>query len=264
MKKTRLLVLVIISIILAGAIFFFKWFPGADGLLGRLSGSGQWLFPLVTAAALVDSINPCALSVLLLTIAFLFSLGKVRQQIIKISLFYIFGIFAAYLIIGLGLLQTLYLFNTPHFMAKIGAAAMIIFGLISLINEFWPSFPIKLKIPASAHHPMAVLMEKGSVVAALLLGALVGLVEFPCTGGPYLLVLGLLHDHSTFWSGLSYLIFYNLIFVAPLIIILFIGGNQTVLDKFQFWKKEKAGSLRFASGLFMMILGIITFLLYWV
>lgn len=262
MKKKGLLTLIAVAVLLAATVVFLRWSPAAEGFLGRLSGDGQWLLPLVTTAALVDSINPCAFSVLLLTIAFLFSLGKIRRQIIRTGLFYIFGILAAYLTIGLGLLQTLYLFNTPHFMAKAGAGIMVFFGLIVLIGEFWPAFPVKLKIPASAHRPMAVLMEKGSIAAAFLLGALVGLVEFPCTGGPYLMVLGLLHDQSTFWSGFGYLLFYNLIFVAPLIVILFIGGDRAVLAKFQVWKKEKTRQLRFGSGLAMVILGIITFLLY--
>lgn len=258
----KLFILIVIAAILVMSIVSLRWLPGSSDFFWSLSNGGQWLLPIVTTAALVDSINPCAFSVLLLTIAFLFSLGKARNQIIRTGLFYVFGIFISYLLIGLGLLQTLYILNTPHFMAKIGAVAMIVFGLINLINEFWPAFPVKLKIPAAAHGPIAVLMEKGSKPTAFLLGALIGLVEFPCTGGPYLLVLGLLHDQSTFWSGFAYLVFYNLIFVAPLAIILFIGGDQAVLAKFQVWKKEKTRVLRFGSGIAMMILGIITFLLY--
>lgn len=261
MKKRNLILLSAIGIILAAAIAFFRWTPGGAVFLTDTDGA-RWLLPLVLAAALADSINPCAFSVLLLTIGFLFSLGKDRRQIIRFGLFYVGGILIAYLAIGLGILQTLYIFNTPHFMAKVGAGIMIIFGLISLVNGYWPSFPIKLKIPGAAHRPIAVLMEKGSAPAVWLLGALVGLVEFPCTGGPYLLVLGLLHDHSTFWSGFGYLVFYNLIFVAPLILILFIGGNQVVLAKFQAWKKEKSRHFHLGGSLAIIILGIVTFLLY--
>ena len=76
------------------------------------------MLPLVIISSLIDSINPCAFSILFLTIAFLFNLGRNRREIFKIGGVYILGIFVVYLLIGLGILQTLHLFNIPHFMAK--------------------------------------------------------------------------------------------------------------------------------------------------
>ncbi len=93
------------------------------------------ILPLVVAAAIIDSVNLCAFSVLLLTVAFLFSAGKLRSGIIKIGGFYIAGIFLVYVLIGLGIMQTLHFFNMPHFMAKIGASLLILFGGINIINE---------------------------------------------------------------------------------------------------------------------------------
>ncbi len=226
-----------------------------------MANGGRWLLPLVIVAALIDSINPCAFSVLLLTIALLFSIGKLRSSILKIGSSYIFGIFVVYMLIGLGLLQTLHSFNTPHFMAKIGALLLIIFGSINIINEFFPSFPIKLRIPLSAHPKMAELMEKISLPTAFLLGALVGLYEFPCTGGPYLLVLGLLYDQSTYLTGVGYLLVYNLIFILPLVIILIIASDNILLEKVKAWKKSENKNMRMWGGIAMIFLGVIIFLL---
>ena len=217
--------------------------------------------PIVTAAAIIDSINFCAFSVLLLTIAFLFSAGKLRSGIIKIGGFYIAGIFLVYVLIGLGIMQTLHFFNMPHFMAKIGASVMILFGAINIINEFIPAFPIKLKIPASAHQKMAALIEKGSVPTAFFLGVLVGLYEFPCTGGPYLMILGFLHDRTTYIKGAAYLLFYNMVFVLPLVITLFIASNETLLGKLRVWRENKNIRIKFLSGVAMIILGVIIFML---
>jgi len=233
----------------------------STGLIWQISNEGKWLLPLVVVASLIDSINPCAFSVLLLTIAFLFSLGKLREKILTIGSFYILGLLAVYLAIGLGILQVLHLFNTPHFMAKLGASLLIVLGLINLIGHFWPNFPIKLKISAKFHRPMAQLMEKGSLPAAFALGALVGLCEFPCTGGPYLMVLGLLHDQATYLRGLAYLIFYNLIFILPLVIILILASEKTLLEKVDDWRKTKTGKMKIYSGLAMIILGILIFFL---
>lgn len=217
--------------------------------------------PLVTTAAIIDSINFCAFSVLLLTVAFLFSAGNVRSKILKVGSFYIAGIFLTYILIGFGLMKVLYFFNTPHFMARVGASIMILFGAINIINEFFPAFPIKLKIPASAHQKMAPLIQKGSIPAAFFLGVLVGLYEFPCTGGPYLMILGFLRDRATYLSGAAYLLFYNIVFVLPLVFTLFIASNETLLAKLRSWRENKNIRIKFWSGMAMIILGIIIFML---
>lgn len=226
-----------------------------------ISNEGRWLLPLVLISALIDSINPCAFSILILTIAFLFSIGKLRSRIIQVGGAYIFGIFLAYILIGLGILHAFHLFNTPQFMGKLGASLLIILGSINLVNEFHPSFPIKLKIPAAAHRKMAELMDRGSMPTAFGLGALVGICEFPCTGGPYLMVLGLLHDQGTYLKGLGYLLLYNLIFILPLVIILLLAGNETVTKKIQIWQGQERGIMRFGGGLAMVILGIFILLI---
>lgn len=218
--------------------------------------------PLVAAAAIVDSVNFCAFSVLLLTIGFLFSAGDLRSRILKVGGSYIFGIFFVYVLIGLGIAQALQFFGAPHFMAKVGASILIILGGINLINEFFPEFPIKLKIPAGAHKKMAVLMEKGSAPAGFLLGALVGFSEFPCTGGPYLMILGYLHDRgAVYLKGILYLLLYNFIFVVPLIVALLLASNRTLLVKIRHWQKSKTVRIHFWSGLAMVVLGVIIFLL---
>lgn len=252
----KLLILIILGLALFGSVIFFKSGNIGTTTLWNLSRSGSWLLPLVVVSAIIDSINPCAFSILLLTIAFLFSIGQLRTGILKIGGTYIIGIFAAYVLIGLGILQTLHLFNTPHFMAKVGAYLLIALGLINLMNEFFPSFPVKLRIPHAAHRKIAELMQKSSLPTAFLLGGLVGLCEFPCTGGPYLMVLGLLHDKITYLPGLGYLLLYNLLFILPLVIILLIASDGGLLEKVQSWQRSNVKLMRLGGGIAMAILGI--------
>ncbi|OHA09740.1 MAG: hypothetical protein A3A44_02035 [Candidatus Sungbacteria bacterium RIFCSPLOWO2_01_FULL_60_25] len=248
------------AVILAAAGFFLSGNAGTKALW-ELSDGGRFLLPLVGVSALIDSINPCAFSVLILTIAFLFSIGNSRTGILRIGGAYIAGIFAVYLLIGLGIVQVLHLFNTPHFMAKLGATLLIALGAINLANELFPSFPIKLRIPSFAHRRMATLMGQASLGAAFALGALVGLCEFPCTGGPYLMVLGLLHDRATYLRGVGYLLLYNLIFILPLAIMLLIASNRELLARVQAWQRDERKGMRLWGGVAMVALGIAIFFL---
>jgi cytochrome c biogenesis protein CcdA len=216
---------------------------------------------LIIAAAFVDSINPCAFSVLFITLAFLFSLGHNRKQIIMTGLTYVGGIFLTYILIGLGILKVLTIFNIPNSMAKLGAVAIIIFGAINLINEFFPKFPIKLKMPDASHGKVGQLIAQATIPAAFILGLLVGMFEFPCTGGPYLLVLGLLHDEANFMKGFWYLILYNLIFVLPLLIALFIATDRPILEKLDKLRRMETKKARVWVALILIVLGLLVFLI---
>lgn len=215
---------------------------------------------VVTIAAFLDSINPCAISVLLLTIGFLISLGKARGEVYKIGFLYILAIYLTYLFIGLGILQALSFFGLPHFLAKAGALILLFTAVITLLGQLFPSFPIKLKIPSTAHPILAKHIKKATYLSTFLLGVLVGIFEFPCTGGPYLMILSLLHDRETFTSGLFYLLYYNLIFVSPLLVILITANAKTVLQKLDSWKKKYTKATDIAISIVMIILSIIIFI----
>jgi len=257
MKKT-LTLLTVIAIAIVGVVIL-KNSQATATFLWSISNQGVWLLPLVLVSALLDSVHPCSFSILLITIAFLFGMQMTRRKILEVGGVYIAGIFSAYFLIGLGILQVLHLFNTPHFMGKLGATLLIVFGVINILNEFFPEFPIKLRIPAAAHTAMGRLMEKASLPAAFGLGALVGICQFPCMGGPYLMVIGLLRDHVTYVTGFGYLVLYNLILTVPLIAVLWIAADKTIVDKVQEWKKSNMKGFKVWVGLAMISIGILIF-----
>ena len=255
----KLTIIVAVGAALAATIAMFQLGSAGTAVLWNVSDGGRWLLPLVSVAALIDSVNPCAFSILLLTVAFLLSIGKLRSNVLQIGIAYIAGLFFVYLLIGLGLLQTLHLFDTPHFMASVGAGLLVLLGLINVMNVYVPAFPIKPGIPQAAHRKMAVLMERASIPTAIGLGGLVGVCEFPCTGGPYLMVLGLLHDQTTYYTGVGYLLLYNVIFVLPLVLILLVASDASLLGKVQQWQQERRRAMRLGGGGAMIALGLLIF-----
>ena len=219
----------------------------------------SFFLPAIMISALIDSINPCAISVLFLTITFLFSLGKNRKFVLLSGGVYILAIAIVYTLIGLGALQALSFLNVPNIMAKVGASILLIYSIIGLVNEFFPDFPIKLKIPESSHSTIARVISKGSIPAFFLLGALVALFEFPCTGGPYLFVLTLLHDYASFWKGFWYLIIYNIVFVSPLILILVFATNKVMIEKIDKLRRLETKKARVVLLLVLIAFGLIIF-----
>src|SRR3989338_2608989 len=226
--KRIITIIAIVAAIIVGVVFL-KQSSGVSSLIWSLSKGGAWLLPLILISAILDSVHPCSFSILLVTIAFLFGMRMTRKKIIQIGGLYIAGIFTAYFIIGLGILKVLHLFNTPHFMGKLGATLLIVFGALNILNNLFPKFPLKLKIPSVSKNAMGRLMEKASVPAAFGLGLLVGICQFPCMGGPYLMVIGLLHDKMTYFSGFGYLMLYKLILILPLVAALFIAADKEVV-----------------------------------
>jgi cytochrome c biogenesis protein CcdA len=255
----RITTIIIITAVVLFGIVLLKQTPGTSSFIWNLSNGGTWLLPLILVSAVLDSVHPCSFSILLITIAFLFGMQMSRKKILQIGGTYVAGIFIAYLLIGLGILKILHLFNTPHFMGMVGATILIIFGVINLINGIFPAFPLKLKIPTVSHTAMGRLMEKASFPAAFGLGILVGICQFPCMGGPYLMVIGLLRDQVTYLSGFGYLLLYNIILIVPLVVVLSISADKTMVDKVQDWKRTNLRGVRLWAGLAMIIIGILIF-----
>lgn len=142
-------------------------------------------------------------------------------------------------------------------MGKLGAGLLIAFGVINLINRFFPGFPIKLKMPTVSKPWMAVFMEKASIPTAFALGLLVGICQFPCMGGPYLMVIGLLRDQVSYITGLSYLLLYNILLIIPLTVVLWFASSKSVVEKMEIWKRDNLPAVRLWAGVAMLILGLI-------
>ncbi len=215
------------------------------------------LLPLIAVAAALDSVNPCAFSILFLTIVFLFSIKKDRKYVLKVAGAYIAGIFATYVLIGVGVLQVLSFFNVPNGLAKFGAIALLVFSVLSILDDYVPNFPVKMAIPDFIKTSLAARIERASIPSAVALGVLVGMFEFPCTGGPYLFILSLLHDNATVLAGFGYLVVYNLIFVLPLVLVLLASTSRVVAERVDRLRRHGTRRTRLAVNLSMVVLALI-------
>lgn len=216
--------------------------------------------PLILGSAAVDSINPCAIAVLVFLIMYLLVV-KDKKRMLMIGLVYIGVVFVVYFAAGLGLLSFLKSVHITKFFYYFTAVLAIVLGLINLKDFFWEGKGFSLAIPESKKPLLQKYIRKATLPAAVILGALVAAFELPCTGGVYLIILSLLAEKNTLLQAVLYLFVYNLVFVSPLLLILFGVYYGLPPEKIENWRKEKRRWMHLAIAILLLALGASMFLL---
>tara|TARA_Y100000310_G_C20666865_1_gene808022 strand:- start:847 stop:1563 length:717 start_codon:yes stop_codon:yes gene_type:complete len=212
--------------------------------------------PVVLVTALIDSINPCAIGVLILLIATLVSLSKDRKKMLIVGMIYITAVFVTYLAAGFGLLYFIQKLNISTALSWIVGILVIGLGLLEIKDFFWYGKGLTLRIPAKRAEQVKKMIAKVSIPGSIVLGMFVAAVELPCTGGPYLAITTLLAkiglSAKVFWL----LVLYNFIFVLPLLVILFMVYFGVKAKTIKNWKNKQKKWMRLFIGLIMLALGV--------
>ncbi len=213
-------------------------------------------FSVVTITALVDSINPCAIGVLILMLSVLLAAKKSTKKMLLLGSTYIFAVFLVYFLAGLGLvyfLSTIPLYVTEYLSIFVGLL-IIAAGIIEIKDFFWYGKGFSLMIPPIFAKKLHNYSSRMTVFGILFLGGFVSGVELPCTGAPYLAIITLLSQYFDFAAFLL-LIWYNFLFVSPLIVILIIVASGKKLHDIKRWKQTNRGYMRLATGLLLIAMG---------
>lgn len=209
----------------------------------------------VVATAAVDSINPCAIGVLILLVSTLL-VTKRKSDMLRIGFLYIFAVFLTYFLFGLGL--TTFLANIPLYVAEyisiVVGLLVVIAGIIEIKDYFWYGKGFSLMIPHKYAEKIKEKMQELSIGTVIFLGVFVAAVELPCTGGPYLAITLLLSQNFNTAAFLM-LVLYNIIFVMPLVIILFMVLLGAKVQNIQNWKQSNKAYMRYFTGLLLIGLG---------
>ncbi len=214
--------------------------------------------PILVGAAIIDSINPCAFGVLIFLLAYLFKNFHSRKLVLIHGFTYIGAVFLTYLLAGLLLLPIISQLGRISVGAYIGIGIiLIIFGLLEIKDFFFYGKGPSLGIFPSAGRRIEMIVQHitGKLSTSFLLGVFVALVELPCTGAVYLGVLALVSLAGLTANNFLLLVIYNLLFVLPLVVILFLiyRGGQT--EKFEQWREKYKKYMRLAIGLLLIVMG---------
>ena len=226
--------------------------------------SEQLTLAIVLAAALVDSINPCAIGVILFLATVLLRTTDNRRYLLTTGSIYVGTIYLVYMLSGLGLIWFQYQLVSrgyAEFVGTVVGVLIILLGLVELKDVFWYGRGFSLEIPHRYKDRIVKLSSNLSLAGIIGLGAFVAMVELPCTGGPYLAITTILAK-SFDLLAFGYLLIYNAIFVLPLIIILIViysGASTAGMKK---WRTSNRKWMNLAAGLLMVGLGTLLIIYY--
>ena len=206
--------------------------------------------------AVIDSINPCAIGVMILMISILLASRQSVRRMLLIGGVYIASVYMVYLLAGLGLIY--FFASIPLFVAEylsiIVGTFVILAGLLEIKDYFWYGRWFSLSIPSVFAKKLDIYAARTTIPAAIFLGAFVAVVELPCTGAPYLAIITLLSQYFDFKAFLL-LILYNIIFVAPLAVILILVASGKKLQEIKRWKQANRPFMRLLIGLLLVGMG---------
>ncbi len=228
--------------------------------------------PAVIGAGLIDSLNPCAFALLLVFVSTMLAMlqrqsdaagaALARRWLLSRGGIYILGIFLTYLALGFGLLgalQAAKVLSSSHLVSRIAALVALGLGLVVMQEALLPELGSRL----SAHMNMSRmrnLVGRMSVPALFGAGMLVGLCTVPCAGAVYLAVLALLSAQATILAGVGYLVLYNVVFVAPLVIILALASSPPIYRTLARWQLRQRLALKLGTGVVTIGVGLLTLL----
>lgn len=185
----------------------------------RSPGGGLTLTAVI-AGGLLDGLNPCAFSVLLSFVAVILAGVALTQDprpfLWKAGGTYVAGMFLTYLLLGLGLITAVSPFTTTHLPVRLMGFAVVVLGLFTA-------------------------------------GALVGLCTLPCSGAIYLGVLALI-AREPLAVRLPYLVLHNVLFVAPLLVLLAVVSHRRVLNRVAHAYLRQKGLVKGVVGVVTVVL----------
>lgn len=268
-KNSGVQSIIVVSLLILGAMGLAVYF-GFIHPHAPMAGMTEYL-PAVTlgtvvVGGLIDGINPCAFTVLILFVTAMLAtlqvsaasdINAARARIIGLGSIYIAAVFLTYLALGVGLLATSALFSRFHAPARIGALLAMGMGLWMLKDFFLPDVGPRLAAPKMIGQWTVDAARNATIPALIVGGFLIGLCTVPCSGAVYLAVLSLLSVQSSAFVGFAYLVLYNLMFILPLVALLIAASARPTLNRLAHWNLHHKEWVRLALGSGVVLMGLL-------
>jgi cytochrome c biogenesis protein CcdA len=229
-----------------------------------LQGKEQFLsLPMITVAGLVDGINPCAIGMMVMLLGYLLVFAKKPERVLTTGLLYVGTVFVTYLVVGLGLYNFVSQFDLSggaQILNWIVGGVLSIAGLIQFKDFLGIEGGPHLRIPTASKERLQGLVEKTSYPTTIVLGILVTLLETPCSLPIYVGTATILSQSGmAFPLVMVYFLYYNFLFVLPLIVVLVLMWKGQKLVEVKEWEHKAKRWMHL--GLAVVLLGMGIYLL---
>ncbi len=218
----------------------------------------------ITLLALADSVNPCAIAVLTMVLmSILIQNPEKKKKVLLGGLAFVSAVYIGYLFYGLIIIQFFKTFaevlreNSTYIYNGLGILAMIL-GALNMKDFFiYKKGGIATEMPIWMRPKVKKIIDKiTSPLGALIIGFFVTLFLLPCTIGPYIIASGLLSELGTL-GALPWLMYYNLLFVIPMLIIVgLIYLGFTRIQDVSGWKERNIKKLHLIAGILLFLVGL--------
>lgn len=218
----------------------------------------------ITALAFADSINPCEIAVLTMVLmSILIQNPDKRKKVLYAGLAFVSSVFIGYIFYGIILVQffktaTEFLRQNSAIIYNILAVLAMILGALNIKDFFYyKAGNFATEMPLFLRPRVKKIINKiTSPKGAFVVGFLVTIFLLPCTIGPYIVASGILSSLNLFQSSL-WLIYYNIIFVLPMLaitLIIYFGFAQ--VDEVSGWKEKNIKILHLIAGILLFLIGL--------
>lgn len=202
-------------------------------------------------------LNPCALAVLFFLAAYLLVIGS-SEKCLKVGAAYALAIFVTYFSFMYGVLNVILLLGFIEIIKTFVASALVVVGAIFLKDYFFYGKWVSLEMPKFAKPKIEKLVKAATLPSAILLGALVSLVEIPCAGGfPFAFITIIAERGITGVLAALYLAAYSFFFILPLLLLalVFYFGLLRV-ERAEAKRLKLRKYMRLVAGVIMLSLGV--------
>ncbi len=212
----------------------------------------------ILGAALVDSINPCTITVMVMLLGvILISKGKKKMALAATT--FIAVIFVAYFLMGLGILTAITstgLTNIFYYVVTVAALLLSIMEFNAYFR-YRPGF-FSVEMPMFMRPYIKKIMKGATSIPGVAFAAfLCSLFLLPCSSGPYLMVLSMIAKAVTLRS-LLYLVVYNFVFVLPMAAIAFVVYmGRTSVEEIGEMREKYIRQIHLLSGIILFCLFIL-------
>ena len=218
----------------------------------------------ITALALADSVNPCALAVLAMVLmAILIQNPEKKKRVLFAGLAFCFSVYIGYLFYGIIIIQFFKTFaeilraNSGFIYNGLAVLAMVLGALNIKDFFFYRKGSFATEMPIWMRPKVKKVIDRiTSPAGAFIIGFLVTIFLLPCTIGPYIIASGLLSEFGIF-QAFPWLLYYNFVFILPMLIITFLiyFGFKEV-EQVTGWKDRNVRALHLIAGILLFLVGI--------